>query len=187
MKRIQRGITLLCTFAVTAQAASDDWSKALNDAIGKYSQQKIICLDANEEYQFRLKDGLHRSITMISVEEHRDSVIGKVRRAEVNVEVNGRLLHLVCAPYEMPIEIEGIRIQADTTSGWLSIPKRVQFSIWDASDPIVRTNRFGFPIRDYLLFSHGMQSYNEVVHYYYYWLGLHLEGSHKDGFPGGHI
>ena len=164
MNRIQRGITLLCTFAVTAQAASDDGSKALNDAIRKYSQQKIICLDVNEEYQFKLKDGSHRSIRLISVEEHRDSVIGKVRRAQVNVEVNGKLQHLVCAPYEMPTEIEGLRIQADTTSEWLSMPKRAQLSIWDASDPIVRTNQFGFPIRDYLLFSHGMQAYNEVVH-----------------------
>ncbi|MHC4627574.1 MAG: PKD domain-containing protein, partial [Planctomycetota bacterium] len=127
-------------------------------------QQKIICLDVNEEYQFKLKDSSHRSIRLISVEEYRDSVIGKVRRAQVNVEFNGRILRLVCAPYEMPTEIEGVRIQADTTSQWLSIPKRVQFSIWDASDPIVRTNQFGFPIRNYLMFSHGMQSYNEVVH-----------------------
>ncbi len=64
----------------------------------------------------------------------------------------------------MPTEIEGVKIQADTTSAWLSIPKRVQFSIWDTCDPIVHTDRFGFPIRDYLLFSHGMQSYNEVVY-----------------------
>jgi hypothetical protein len=64
----------------------------------------------------------------------------------------------------MPTEFEGIRIQADTTSAWLSIPKRVQFSVWDASEPVVNTDRFGFPIHNYLLFSHGTQSYNEVVH-----------------------
>ncbi|MHC4628392.1 MAG: hypothetical protein ACYTDV_15555, partial [Planctomycetota bacterium] len=75
MNRIQRGITLLCTFAVTAQAASRDRTKVLNDAIKKYSQQKIICLDVNEEYQFKLKDSSHRSIRLISVEEYRDSVI----------------------------------------------------------------------------------------------------------------
>ena len=164
MNRIQRGIILLCTFSIVAQAASDGRSKALNEVIKKYSEQKIICLDVNEEYQFKLKDGSHRSIRLRSVDEHRDSVIEKVRSAEVSVEVNGKLLHLICAPYGMPTEIKGVRIQADTTSEWLSIPKRVQFSVWDASDPIVRTNQFGFPIRDYFLFSHGMQSYNEVVH-----------------------
>ncbi len=164
MNRIQRGIVFLSTLTILTQAASAERSKTLNEIIKKYSEQKIICLDVNEEYQFKVKGGSNRSIRLISVEEHRDSVIGKVRRAEVNVEVNGKFLNLICAPYVMPTEIEGVRIQADTTSVWLSIPKRVQFSIWDTCDPIVRTDRFGFPIRDYLLFSHGMQSYNEVVH-----------------------
>ena len=74
----------------------------------------------------------------------------------------------------MPTKFSGVRIQADTTSAWHSLPKRVQFSIWDAHDPIVHTERFGFPLEDYALFSHGMQGYNEVVH-----LGW------KDGCPGG--
>jgi len=71
---------------------------------------------------------------------------------------------VICAPYVMPTEFDRVRIQADTTSKWLSIPKRVQFSIWDASNPIMDAGKFGFPIRNYLLFSHGMQAYNEVVH-----------------------
>jgi murein DD-endopeptidase MepM/ murein hydrolase activator NlpD len=65
----------------------------------------------------------------------------------------------------MPTEISGIKIQADTTDGRLSsIPKNVQFSIWDATDPIIDTAYFSFPIENYVLFSHGTQSYNEVVH-----------------------
>ena len=162
MDRIQRQIVFLCILSIVAQA--DSGNTSLNKVIKKYSEQKIFWLDIDEEYQFKLRDGSYRSIRLISVEEHRDSVIGKIRGAEVNVEVNGKLLRLTCAPYVMPIETEGIRIQADTTSGWLSMPRRAQFSIWDAKDPIVHTNRFGFPIRDYSLFSHGMQSYNEVVH-----------------------
>ena len=172
MGRIQQGILLLCTLSVVVQADSGD--RSINETIRKYSQQQIVCLDVNEEYQFKLKDGSRRSIRLVSVEEHRDSVIGKIRRAQVNVEINGKLLPLTCAPYVMPTETDRIRIQADTTSGWVSIPRRAQFSIWDANDPIVRTDRFGFPIQDYLLFSHGMQSYNEVVH-----LGW------ADGCPGG--
>jgi hypothetical protein len=74
----------------------------------------------------------------------------------------------------MPTEIAGLRIQADTTTAWLAMPKRVQLSLWDAADPIVDTNLFGFPLPDYRLFSHGMQAYNESVH-----LG------HRDGDPAG--
>jgi hypothetical protein len=70
--------------------------------------------------------------------------------------------------------VDGIRIQADTTTAWLKMPKRVQLSIWDADDPIVDTDRLRFPLPGYRLFSHGMQAYNEPVH-----LG------HRDGDPVG--
>lgn len=172
MDRIRRGLILLFTFSAVALADSD--ARRINQAIRKYSQQQIVCLDINEEHHFKLKDGSLKSIRLISVEEHRDSVIGKVREAQVDVEVDDKLLYLTCGPYVMPTETDRIRIQADTTSGWTSMPKRVQLSIWDTTDPIVRPNSFGFPIRDYLLFSHGTQSYNEVVH-----LGW------VDGCPGG--
>lgn len=150
---------VICTGTVIA-----DRGETLNKVIDKYSQQEIIYLDVNEEYQFKLKDGSKRAIRLISIEESSDSVVGMTRKAKINVKVNGKLLNLACAPYVMPTEFDRVRIQADTTNAWLSIPKRVQFSVWDASNPIVDADKFGFPIRDYLLFSHGMQSYNEVVH-----------------------
>lgn len=144
--------------------------------IKTYSEQEIIALDIDEEYSFTLKNGATKLMRLLSVKEYRDSVIGMTRRAEVDVLINGAPLRLICAPYGMPTEIDGLRIQADTTSEWLRIDKRVQFSLWDASDPIVNADRFFFPMPDHLLFSHALQSYNEVGH-----LG------HNDGNPGGII
>ncbi|MHC4558993.1 MAG: PKD domain-containing protein [Planctomycetota bacterium] len=164
MNRTQKATICLISIAICAEVVFANMSKALNTAIKKYSEQKIICLDIGEEYSFRLKTGQEKVIRLISVKEYKDSVIGKVRYAEVDVKINGKPARLACAPYTMPTEIDGIRIQADTTSAWLPISKRVQFSVWDASDPVVHTGRFDFPVDDYLLFSHGMQSYNEVVH-----------------------
>jgi len=140
----------------------------------KYSTQRFEYLDVGETFVFRLKDGAERRIRLISVSEEKDSVIGLVRRAEVKVEIDGETIALTCAPYVMPTETRGLRIQADTTSAWLDIPKRVQFSLWDATDPIVDAKLFGFPLAGYRLFSHGMQAYNEPVH-----LG------HRDGDPAG--
>ncbi|MHC4404202.1 MAG: PKD domain-containing protein [Planctomycetota bacterium] len=147
---------------------------ALNRLVRRYSQQQIVCLDVDETHSFRMQDGSERVIRLVSAREIRDSVIGLLRRAEVEVQIDGRPLRLVCAPYVMPTETSGLRIQADTTSGWSPTGKRVQLSVWDAADPIVDTDRFAFPIRDFLLFSHGTQGYNEAVH-----LGL------RDGDPGG--
>jgi murein DD-endopeptidase MepM/ murein hydrolase activator NlpD len=140
----------------------------------KYSAQRFVYLDPGESYSFQLKNGAEKQIRLVSVKEYEDPVIHLTRRADVEIEIDGKPISLTCAPYVMPTEVAGVRIQADTTSAWLEIPKRVQFSLWDASDPIVDTALFCFPLPGYRLFSHGMQAYNEPVH-----LG------HRDGDPGG--
>jgi murein DD-endopeptidase MepM/ murein hydrolase activator NlpD len=140
----------------------------------KYSTQRFVYLDPGESVSFRLKNGADRRIRLVSVQEYEDSVIHLTRRADVEIEIDGKPVTLTCAPYVMPTEVEGLRIEADTTSAWLGIPKRMQLSLWDASDPIVDTTLFCFPLPGYRLFSHGMQAYNEPVH-----LG------DRDGEPGG--
>ena len=174
MTKIQ--ITAICLLVLSffAETSHAGTKRTFNQLIKKYSDQEIVCLDIGEEYRFTLKEGSERLIRLVSVKERRDSVVGLVRRADIGIEVDGKKLRLICAPYTMPTELSGVRIQADTTSAWHPLPKKVQFSIWDANDPIVRTEQFGFPLCDYALFSHGMQAYNEVVH-----LGW------KDGCPGG--
>jgi len=140
----------------------------------KYSTQRFVYLDVDESCDVRLNNGATRRLMLKSVVEQRDSVVGLLRRADVALEIDGQPLLLVCEPYRMPTQRQGVRIQADTTSGWAKIPKRVQFSVWDASDPIVDTDRFAFPLPGYRLFSQGTQGYNEPVH-----LG------HRDGDPDG--
>lgn len=129
-----------------------------------YSRQRFVYLDPGEAVSFRLRDGTERRVRLESVEEIEDSVIGLARHADVVVSIDGERLELACAPYVMPTETQGLRVQADTTSAWLEMPKRVQLSLWDASDPIVDTDLFRFPLPDYRLFSHGIQAYNEPVH-----------------------
>lgn len=112
----------------------------------KYSRQRFFCLDPGETCTFRLRDGTEERIRLVSVKEEKDPVIGLTRRALVQVEIDGKALELTCAPYVLPTETAGLRIQADTTSAWLAIPKRAQFSPWDAADPVVDTNLFCFPL-----------------------------------------
>jgi murein DD-endopeptidase MepM/ murein hydrolase activator NlpD len=139
-----------------------------------YSNQRFVYLDPAEEFEFQLRDGRTRTIRLDSVQEHTDDVIGLVRSATVKLAIDNQPVHLRCAPYVMPVELQGLKILVDTTSGWMKLPKRVQLSIWDATDPIVDTDRFCFPLPQYRLFSLGTQAYNEPVH-----LG------HRDGDPAG--
>ncbi len=160
-----------------------------------HTNQTIVCLDIGETYVYERPDGRGLPLKLKSVEVSRDSVVGLVRSAEVVIEVDPvYTLRLRCAPYVMPREYHlrafrpgrggsrlhddhrSIRIQVDTTSDWTPLPKRVQLSLWDTDEPIVDTSRFTFPLRDYRLFAHGMQCYNESVH-----LGR------KDGDPSGAV
>jgi murein DD-endopeptidase MepM/ murein hydrolase activator NlpD len=147
-------------------AASEPSYKMTPDKAAKikYSTQQFVYLDPGQTRTFRLKDGTEKRITLVSVKEYEDPVIHLIRRADVKVEIDGRSVELTCAPYVMPMQVQGLRIQVDTTSAWLDIPRRVQFSLWDVSDPIVDTSLFCFPLPGYRLFSHGMQAYNEPVH-----------------------
>jgi len=162
MTRAAMGIMImLVLFAVpTITAANRD----LNDLVRLYSTQRIVELDINETCTFKLKDGRQRVLRLVSVEEQRDSVVDLVRRASVRVTIDGKPLDLLCEPCRMPTEIDGLRLQADTTSGYGNIEKRVQLSLWDAADPIVDATRFVFPLQNYRLFSHGTQAYNEPVY-----------------------
>jgi len=143
------------------QEASD---KDINRLVGTYSTQHVIGLDLNETFSYKLKSGAERVVRLVSVKEQRDGVTKFVRRAEVRVEIDGHPLDLVCAPYVMPTETRRLRLLVDTTSGWGNVSKRAQLSLWDAGDPIVDVKRFGFPLRNFGLFSHGSQAYNEPVH-----------------------
>ncbi len=164
MNRKKKLAVFLLALSIYNDASFAGTEDSFNRLIKKYSDQEIVCLNIGEEYPFELKDKSEKLIRLVSVKEYRDSVVKLVRWADVVIEVDGEILHLTCAPYTIPTEFNRIRVQADTTSAWHWLPKRVQFSIWDANDPIVKTERFGFPLSDYALFSHGMQAYNEVVH-----------------------
>jgi len=137
------------------------------------SKQVIFCLDEGIERNVSLPSGRAFTIRLLSVDEQRDSVVDLIRRAVVRIALNSTQHELICAPYVMPTVIGDLRIQADTTSSFTKLPGRVQFSAWDAADPIVDLSTFTFPLPEYRLLSHSMQCYNEPVH-----LGR------RDGDPG---
>ncbi len=129
-----------------------------------YSTQRYAYLDVGATHVFTLKNGRQCRIRLDAVTERSDSVINLVRSADVTLTIDETRMALVCEPYRMPIERAGLRLAVDTTSAWTAIPGRVQLTLWDASDPIVDTSRFVFPLPNYRLFSQGTQGHNEPVH-----------------------
>ena len=68
-------------------ALSDE---ALNRLVSAYSAQRVIGLNIGENYAFQLRSGERRVLKLLAVREHRDSVINLMRRAEVQVEIDGK-------------------------------------------------------------------------------------------------
>ena len=97
--------------------------KDINRLVGAYSTQRIVGLNLNETFSYKLKSGAERVIRLVSVKEQRDSVTHFVRRADVRVEIDGRPLDLVCAPYVMPTETARA---ADAGRYDLGLGKRVE-------------------------------------------------------------
>ena len=83
------------TPAAAAAGESDDQIARL---IRAYSKQQIVRLDPGEVYRFVSGHGLTKTIRLVTVEDHRDSVIKLMRRADVRIEIDGQPLDLVCAP-----------------------------------------------------------------------------------------
>lgn len=79
------------------------------------------------------------------------------RSAEVDVEVSGRAVTLVAQPFEMPREINGLRLYVETTRNWALEPQlnpmpgvrgAVRFSCVAAGAPWGPTD-LRFPVRNY--------------------------------------
>jgi murein DD-endopeptidase MepM/ murein hydrolase activator NlpD len=138
--------------------------EAINRLTAAYSAQRIVTLNVGESYTFQPRSGAQRVIKLLALQEHRDSVIHLMSRAEVQIAIDGRPLTLVCEPYTMPTQVGDLRVLADSTAGWGNVPKAVQLSVWEAGGPLVDTNRFGFPLPKYRFCSHPTQCYNEPVY-----------------------
>ena len=62
-----------------------------------YSSQHFVYLDPGESVAVPLKNGRTKTVRLVSVKEHRDSVINLARSAEVVVDIDGQSITLACA------------------------------------------------------------------------------------------
>lgn len=150
---------MLCLFA-----GASVWRTPGVEVSNAYSRQQTVSLQVGESWHFSMGDSEARNLRLLAVEEDRDAVVRQVRLAHVRIQLDGQVHTLRCGPYVMPASIAGLRLLADTTSGFEStMDQRVQLSVWNLAEPIVDPAKFTFPLADYELFSQGAQVYNEVI------------------------
>jgi len=79
---------------------------------------RVIELDIGQTQVVELHDGSKATVKVLDLRETRDNICQAVRRAEVDVQVNGQTVTLVSATYHLPTTVAGVRIDCPITSGY---------------------------------------------------------------------
>ncbi|MCP4454425.1 MAG: hypothetical protein GY809_23460, partial [Planctomycetes bacterium] len=110
MKRVP-----VCLFAVVLWL----WTPSLLDAAVIEPLVRVIDLDVGQTQRVTLHDGSTATVTLVSLSEQRDSIRRAVRRAQVEVKVNGQAVTLVSSTYHLPTTVGGVQIDCPVTRGYL--------------------------------------------------------------------
>lgn len=147
----------------------------LNAADGTPSLEPLfrtVDLNVNEEREMDLADGSLKRVKLISVLEKRDPLRGAVRRASVTVEINGKLLVLTSAKYNLPVAFAGVQIDCPITKGYVSnsrqsnpwgLLKDARLRIWPADSPWIKPGTFLYPVKQ-RWFASATQMANEPTY-----------------------
>src|SRR5437762_9998651 len=79
---------------------------------------RTLDLKISEMQTVRLSDGQSATVKLLALREQRDELRQAVRRAEIDVEVNGTRLTLVSANYRLPVTAAGVQIDCPVTAGY---------------------------------------------------------------------
>ena len=156
---------------------------------------RAVDLRVGQQVEVELADGKTATVKLLSLDETRDDLRDAVRRASVEVEVNGQKATLVSSNYRLPVNVGGVQIDCAVTAGYTrgSSKKNVwaldadaRLRLWPAGSPWIRPGTFVYPAKC-RWFSSDTQMANDPVYvdggetpanksiYYHY--GLDVGGS----------
>jgi len=115
---------------------------------------RVTDLDVGESQTLELCDGTKVTVRLLDLKETRDDIRNAIRRAEVNVEVNGQNVSLVSSTYRLPTTIAGVQIDCPVTKGYLQksskqnawgLEKDARLRLWPAGSSLIRPGTFVYP------------------------------------------
>lgn len=117
-----------------------------------------VDLSLGETADVELPDGSRATLKLLGLKEAVDEVNGAVRRAEVDVEIDGRRTLLVSATYHLPTPVGRVQIDCPVTKGYTAkarkggsgsnvwgLEKDARFRIWPAGAPWIEPGSFSYP------------------------------------------
>jgi murein DD-endopeptidase MepM/ murein hydrolase activator NlpD len=142
------GLFLLATCCLAAaQQKKDVWPPAIEQPF------RAVDLDVGQSAQVQLSDGTMANVRVLDLKETRDTVRHAVRKAIVEIEVNGRRATVEAAGYHVPITVGNVQIDCPVTKGCLqpkkndwALDKAVRLRLWPAGAPWIQPGTFAYPV-----------------------------------------
>ncbi|MCX7826333.1 MAG: M23 family metallopeptidase, partial [Verrucomicrobiae bacterium] len=116
---------------------------------------RTVDLDIGETHTVTLCDGKTARVKLLGVAETRDPLRNAVRVALAKVEVNGEVLTLSSANYNLPKTVAGVQVDCPITKGYYTnshrdawgLEKDARLRLWPAGSPLIEPGTFGYPLK----------------------------------------
>ena len=137
---------LFSSLALRGQAPDADLSDPL---------VRVVDLNIEDSQEVRFHDGSRARISLVGLEEVRDTVRQAVRQARVHVQVNGRKATIPCGAYNLPATVAGVQLDCTVTKGYLDnarsntwgLDKEARLRLWPAGSPLLTPGTFVYPVK----------------------------------------
>lgn len=132
---------------------------------------RAVDLDVGEARDVVLSNGRRVRVRLLALDETTDAVNGAVRRSRLSVEVDGERIQLASGPYELPLEVGAVQIDAPVTGGYLDRSREdawgldadARLRLWPKGSDWIRAGTFAYPARQ-RWFASSTQMANEPVY-----------------------
>lgn len=117
---------------------------------------KVVDLDVGQTCEVTLCDGSQAKVTLLTLDEKHDLVRNAVRKAQVQVRVNGQVVSLTSSTYHLPTAVAGVQIDCPITRGYIAdsskanawgLVKDARLRLWPSGSLWVRPGTFVYPVK----------------------------------------
>jgi murein DD-endopeptidase MepM/ murein hydrolase activator NlpD len=133
---------------------------------------RVADLTVGEEAEVELSNRFIAKVKLLAVNETRDPIRDAIRKAEVEVEIDGIQATLNCGNYQLPVVVGTVEVDCPITGGYRSnanrggdpwgLDKDARLRLWPKGYPYIKPGTFVYPAKQ-RWFASDTQMSNEPV------------------------
>jgi murein DD-endopeptidase MepM/ murein hydrolase activator NlpD len=137
-----------------------------------YSLVRVADMSIGETQEVELSNRFTTTVKLLAVTETRDPIRNAIRKAEVDVEIDGIKATLRCGNYQLPTVVGTVEVDCPVTGGYVSdvnipngpwgLEKDARLRFWPKGYPYIKPGTFVYPVNQ-RWFANDTQMSNEPV------------------------